>query len=249
MSNFLSGLGSAVGDLGSTMLSGYFNKKEAKKNREFQTDMDNTRFQRAAADLEKAGLNRILSLGSPGSAPSGAVATLPDAKLGSSFQQGSSAKAQRAVASAEERLIGEKQTTEQASQDLMKEQGAAIAAKVESEINVNNANAASALTAAKRGSGLAEISDAIAEVIREIRNPGPQGQKGIIPKVVEKLPGVILGEKGVNSARKVGKTLYETLHGTIEEQSKERQERWKREDAKKKSQTDYKNRGRGSKAK
>lgn len=54
--------------------------KEAKKNREFQERMSNTAHQRETNDLEKAGLNRILSVtnGGGASTPSGATAQQKD---------------------------------------------------------------------------------------------------------------------------------------------------------------------------
>jgi len=58
------------------VVSGLFNAREASKNRRFQQQMSNTAYQRAATDLEKAGLNRILALGAPASTPGGSVAQM-----------------------------------------------------------------------------------------------------------------------------------------------------------------------------
>lgn len=51
------------------------NSLEAYRNRIWQEKMSNTAYQRSTKDLEKAGLNRILALGSPASTGSGAQAT------------------------------------------------------------------------------------------------------------------------------------------------------------------------------
>lgn len=80
------GLGTALAGVGN-VIGGLFgrsgqhsanaaNLQIARENREWQERMSSTANQRAAKDLQAAGLNRILALGRPSSTPAGNVATM-----------------------------------------------------------------------------------------------------------------------------------------------------------------------------
>lgn len=58
-----------------------FSADQAQINRDYQTNMSNTAYQRASADMQKAGLNPMMMFGSGGAAssPGGAVAATPGA--------------------------------------------------------------------------------------------------------------------------------------------------------------------------
>lgn len=124
----MSGALAAAGDIGSSVVSGLFGQASARDARHFEANMSSTAYQRAAVDLEKAGLNRILALGSPASTPSSPVASMPDAHAGSSYTAGSTAKTVQNVNNETVNLLKEQQRKTRFEGDAAAEQAANIRA-------------------------------------------------------------------------------------------------------------------------
>jgi hypothetical protein len=99
MGFFDGGFAGILGAAGSAIGSLWTNKQQkaqASKQMDYQTYMSNSAYQRAARDLEKAGLNRILAIGSPASTPAGAQAQLQD--MGKAITGGLTAGMNSAIA-------------------------------------------------------------------------------------------------------------------------------------------------------
>lgn len=95
--------GSAVGAIGGSLVSGIFNKNEAEKNRDWQTNMANTSYQRAVEDMKAAGLNPMLAISSPGgfggaSTPSGAQASISNVDFSAMINALTNVRAQNSQA-------------------------------------------------------------------------------------------------------------------------------------------------------
>ena len=125
------------------------NLQIAREQMAFQERMSSTAYQRAAKDLEAAGLNRILALGSPATTPSGALATMQNEARG--VGRGVSRAAHSAMA--------------------LRTQGAQLKVIREQARNINadtNLKHEQAITAQDTQAQLRKTLDLMAEQIREV---------------------------------------------------------------------------------
>lgn len=117
--------------LAGSALSALANRWGANSQMDFQRDMANTQYQRAARDLEAAGLNRVLALGSPAAAPAGASFNAPD--FGDTFTKAASAKAAIEQADAQTDKLRNESDLADLQKDLVPAQVAAASATANRE--------------------------------------------------------------------------------------------------------------------
>lgn len=175
-------LGSALSG-GGNML---FNAFEAEENRDFQSDMSNSQYQRAAKDLEKAGLNRVLALGGGASTPSGAQATSSENFMGN-YTQAASAKAAIAQAEAQTKAIAAQEEAAEAAASNTRTQEANSKALLPFQIEQLKAqsrqqNAAAVLSS--ENAGIARMEKAKQEVIKAGYDAGAP----LVKKAVDAIP-------------------------------------------------------------
>lgn len=195
-------LGAAALTAGGSLLGGLIGKKGAedanlqniklaREQMAFQERMSNTAYQRATTDLQKAGLNRILALGSPASSPGGARTQVVNelAPLGQGIAQGASSafSSAQAVAGAKQSMASAATLDKQ--QDLLAQQ----AKKVEKEIDLVIKNT-------KVASAQAEASEIGADLIRYVRDSIEDANWEDVIKATTKIYTRLEDELGKGSA-------------------------------------------------
>jgi len=168
----LGALGSVAGGLIGASGQASANKDNVRLAREqmrFQERMSNTAYQRAATDMEAAGLNRILALGSPASTPGGALATMGNelAPLGEGV--GTAVQSAQQVKQTRETIksIAQGTKTGKADEKLKTAQQAAALAQAEASI----ASAAQARATARNLNNIGTVGDRALDFLDPSKKP------------------------------------------------------------------------------
>lgn len=193
-----------VGDLLGGMFAARENRKTSKRQMEFQERMRDTQYQSAAKDLEAAGLNRVLALGSPAPSPSGSGFSAPNVQLGSSGVAGAQAQTARQVANSTQKLQGSQMENLAANTAFSNQQSAKAAAE-EAKIKADTlliplqAEEIKARTSAANAAALASAAAARLNKAHSIKaealNPAHKRGAKELEEALDAVPGVVQSAK------------------------------------------------------
>ena len=114
--------GAALGGVAAEWLGAHIqddiNDENTRDANEFSRDMASTQYSRAAHDLQSAGLNRVLALGNPAAAPTGAQHSVSQPKLAQSGIMAASARSQIELNESMEKLNVQKAVESESAEAL-----------------------------------------------------------------------------------------------------------------------------------
>lgn len=176
-----------------------FNAEQAEINRRWQERMDNTKYQRAMADMQAAGLNPILASGGVGAAPSGSVASVGGAQMSS---------AQGVAASGG--LLGANAASESSYMGTMEQMGTTLALLGAVMSGLSSATDA----ASQLGDGGQEMITEITDALDESRNPVETAIKDfkqdmpLLDVLLHMTPGIGAGYAAITDLAATGLPTY-----------------------------------------
>lgn len=204
-----SGIGKIVGSVLPGLVGGLFgrsgqsaanrtNRQIAREQMAFQERMSNTAYQRAAKDLESAGLNRILALGNPASSPSGASARMENinapmqAGLENAVNTGLRVRMQnqelRNMSAAEKELDERADMHHETAQNAIKQREVADATLREIDARIRNHDARTAQTNAQATitGTYADLYDMLGPALAGVTHAFPM-LKSVLNPVIQRL--------------------------------------------------------------
>lgn len=158
-------------------LASRYNAKEASKSRNYGRDMSNTAYQRAAADLQKAGLNRILAIGNGASTPSSATASISAPDLAGAFTQGNSARSQISLQQQQKQLMKEQTDLATEQRFLTKQQSTKAYAEAQAAMESASDRAKADIALTKANAELSANNARSAKVEADFQESLSPGEK------------------------------------------------------------------------
>lgn len=196
------------------------NSSEAEKNRLFQADQSGTAYQRAAKDLEAAGLNRILALGSPASTPAGATAAIENPRFESSIQTGiNAASAKQAIAQskAEESLVKQREQESKANEAYLATQALTSDSQAALNNSVRRLNEIEAVKAERLTPAYDLMGDAVTKATDMARSAAKE-----VPNAAKWF------QDKMSNSRDAGKKYFEELQKSFDSWKRGVQQKYKR---------------------
>jgi len=167
----------------------------AREQMDFQREMSNTAYRRAATDLKAAGLNRILALGNPASSPAGSSAVMQNENAG--VPEAVNAATSKIRLNEELKLLREQQDQVRVQTNKTATDAAVSVEEVENkkaERELMNQQKAESLQREIYMSEQSRAQKAEADML-EVTRAAYTAAKPFVEKVLEEIPGAVQSGK------------------------------------------------------